>query len=140
METPNAFVGKAAQPTPKEVSAALGPSAEAWLELVEWLAAEQGVTGQEWKSSSPKYGWSLRLKLKKRTIIYLGPCDGCFRVAFVLGGRAVQAARQGDLPKPVLKAIDEAPRYAEGTGARLIVKGAKDLPAIRKLALIKLAN
>ena len=61
-------------------------------------------------------------------------------MAFVLGDRAVQAARQGDLPKPVLKAIDEAPRYAEGTGARLIVKGAKDLPAIRKLALIKLAN
>ena len=56
METPNAFVGKAAQPTPKEVSAALGPSAEAWLELVEWLTPEQGVTGQEWKSSSPKYG------------------------------------------------------------------------------------
>ena len=106
---------------------------------MDWLAT-QGVAEQEWKSSSPKYGWSLRLKLKKRTIVYLGPCDGCFRVAFVLGNRAVAAARQSGLPKPVLKLLDEAPRYAEGTGLRLMVKGPKDLAAIRKLALVKLAN
>ncbi len=140
MDIPNAFIGKAEQPTAQEVSAALGASSEAWRQLVDWLAAEQGVADGEWKSSSPKYGWSLRLKLKKRTIIYLGPCAGCFRVAFVLGDRAVAAARQSNLPKSVLKLIDKAPRYAEGTGVRLIVKGAKDLPAIRKLAAVKLAN
>jgi len=107
--------------------------------LLDWLA-EQDVTGQEWQSVSPKYGWGLRLKLKKRTIVYLGPCDGCFRVAFVLGDGAVAAARQSGLPKTALKLLDEAPHYAEGTGLRLIVKAQKDLAAIRKLALIKLAN
>lgn len=139
METPNAFIGRTTKPTAEEVSAALGATAALWKQLVDWLA-EQGVAEQEWNSSSPKYGWSLRLKLKKRTIVYLGPCDGCFRVAFVLGDRAVAAARESDLSKGVLKLLDEAPRYAEGTGVRLIVKGAKDLAAIRKLALIKLAN
>jgi len=34
---------------------------------VDWLARAQGVI-------SPKYGWSLRLKLKKRTIVHLSPC------------------------------------------------------------------
>jgi hypothetical protein len=106
---------------------------------VDWLA-EQGVADQEWKSVSPKYGWSLRLKLKKRTIVYLGPCDGCFRVAFALGDKAMAAARQSDLSKSVLKILDEATRYAEGTGVRLMVKGTKDLAAVRKLALVKLAN
>jgi hypothetical protein len=110
-----------------------------WKQLVECLA-KQGVAEQEWKSSSAKYGWSLLLKLKKRTIVYLGPCNGCFRVSFVLGDRAVAAARQGDLSKTTHKLIDEAPRYAEGTGVRLIVKAPKDLAAIRKLALIKLAK
>ena len=52
---------------------------------------------------SPKYGRSLRLKLKKRTIVHLCPCDGSFRVAFILGDRAVKAARQSDLPKSMLK-------------------------------------
>jgi hypothetical protein len=139
METPNAFIGKTTLPTPPELAATLGSTAEEWKQLVDWLAA-QGVADEEWKSSSPKYGWSLRLKLKKRNILYLSPCDGCFRVALALGDRAVAAARQSDLPKAVLKLLDEAPRYAEGTGLRLMVKGSKDLAAIRKLALIKLAN
>jgi hypothetical protein len=139
MEIPNAFLGKPAQPTDAELAAALGPTAETWKQLVDWLAA-QGASIQEWKSYSVKRGWSLLLKLKKRTIVYLAPCNGCFRVSFVLGDRAVAAARQGDLPKPVLKLLDEAPHYAEGTGLRLVVKAAKDLAAIQKLALIKLAN
>lgn len=140
MDTPNAFIGKPGQPTEEEIQAALGASAEAWAELVNWLVTEQGLDGQEWKSSSPKYGWSLRLKLKKRTIAYLGPCDGCFRVAFVLGDRAVKAAREAGLSKPILKLLDEAPRYAEGTGLRLMVNEPEDLAGIKKLALIKLAN
>jgi hypothetical protein len=78
--------------------------------------------------------------VKKRNIVYLGPCAGCFRVAFVLGDKAVAAARKSDLAKSTLKIIDEAPRYAEGTGVRLIVKAEKDLGAIKKLALIKMAN
>jgi hypothetical protein len=40
----------------------------------------------------------------------------------------------------VIKAIDEAPRFSEGTGVRLMVKGQKDVPGVRKLAAIKLAN
>jgi hypothetical protein len=139
METPNAFIGRTTLPTPQEVTAALGSTAEEWKQLVDWLAT-QGAADQEWKSSGAKYGWSLLLKLKKRTIIYLSPCDGCFRAAFALGDRAVAAARESDLSKGVLKLLDEAPRYAEGTGLRLMVKGPKDLAAIRQLALIKLAN
>jgi len=139
METPNAFIGKATLPTSEEVNRALGPAAELWKQLVDWLAG-QGVAVQEWKSISLKYGWSLRLKLKKRTIVHLSPCEGCFRVAFILGDRAVNAARQGDLFQSTLKLLDEAPHYTEGTGLRLVVKAPRDLPAIRKLALIKLAN
>lgn len=140
METPNAFIGKTTVPTTQEVAAALGSTAEVWKQLLDWLAAEHRVADQEWKSSSPKYGWSLRLKLKKRTIVYLSPCNDCFRVAFILGDRAVAAARRSDLSKSALKLLDEAPRYAEGTGVRLLVKGTKDLATVRKLAVVKLTN
>jgi hypothetical protein len=139
LEYPNAFIGKTTQPTPYDLASALGPSAEAWKQLIDWLHSEHAVTGQEWKSSGPKYGWSLLLKLKKRTILYLGASNGCFRVSLVLGDRAVEAARQSNPSKVLLKALDEAPRYPEGTGIRLIVKTSKDLAPIRKLALVKLA-
>ena len=140
MEASNAFLGRTAQPAAEEVSAALGASAAPWKQLVDWLADEQGVADQEWKSSSPKYGWSLLLKLKKRTILYLAPCQGCFRVSLVLGDRAVAAARNCGLSQNTLKLLEEAPRYAEGTGLRLVVKSPRDLISIRKLILIKLAN
>lgn len=140
MDIPNAFIGKAEKPTAQEVSSALGSSAKTWEKLVDWLAEEHDVNVQEWKSYSPKYGWSMKLKLKKRTIVHLSPCKGCFRVAFILGDKAVKAAKEGALSKPVLKMIEDAPRYPEGTGVRFVVKRIGDLAPIRKLAAIKLAN
>jgi hypothetical protein len=139
MDIPNAFIGRKDQPAEREVLAALGKSADAWKELLTWFA-EQGVTGEEWKSISPKYGWSVRLSLNKRNIVHLSPCDGCFRVEFILGDRAVKAALESDLPKSIIDELRGARRYAEGTGIPLIVKRSSDLPPICKLAQIKLAN
>ena len=82
----------------------------------------------------------MKLKLKKRTIVYLAPCHGKFRVAFVLGDKAMEATRQLKLPKAVMKVIDEAPRYPEGSGVRLEIAARKDLAAVKKLAEVKLAN
>jgi hypothetical protein len=139
MENPNAFIGQAVQPTAEELASALGPAVVVWQELIDWFA-EQKVVVQEWNSYSLKAGWSLRLKLKKRNIIYLAPCLGCFRVALIFGDKAIAAARQSNLAKSTLKLLDEAPRYPEGTGLRMTVKSTRDLVEIRKLALIKLAN
>jgi hypothetical protein len=80
------------------------------------------------------------MKRKKRTIVYLGPSLGCFQVSFVLGPRAVEAARESELPESVVKAINEAPRYAEGTGVRFVVSSTRDLEPLRTLVHIKLAN
>jgi hypothetical protein len=59
-------------------------------------------------------------------------------VAFILGDRAVKAARQSDLPKSMLKINHDAPHYAERAGARLEVK--KSLGTVGKLAVINLAS
>ncbi len=140
MEAPNAFIGKTEQPSAEEIAAVLGPATTIWDRLIHQLAEEYSVNVQEWNSYSPKAGWALKLKLKKRTIVYLAPCERCFRVAFILGDRAVQATKQSSLPIAVEKAIRDAPHYPEGTGLRLLVKGSRDLAAIRKLVAIKLAN
>ena len=134
--SPNAFIGRTKPPTDEELSTELGAARALWDELLTELA----LSIQEWNSYSPKAGWSLKLKLKKRTIVYLAPCHGSFRVAFVLGDKAMAAARQLKLPKAVLKIIDEAPRYPEGTGVRLEIAARKDLAAVKKLAEVKLAN
>jgi hypothetical protein len=136
----NAFAGKTQQPSEPEVLAALGPSAPAWSEFIEWITATHAVTDQEWKSSSPKYGWSLRLVNKNRNIVYLAPCSGCFRVSLVLGSEGMDTARQSHLPNAVAHVLDAAPHFAEGWGIRLTVQSPTDLPPIETLAEIKLAN
>ena len=141
VEIQNAFIGKKEQPSPEEVAAALGPAAGLWNDLIAWMAEKLGVSTQEWKGVCVhKYGWSLTLKVKKRTIVYLGPCTGCYRAAFTLSDKAVAAARKEKLPKKVQQVLAEAPRYPEGTGVRLMVNKAADLAPIRRLAAIKLAN
>jgi Protein of unknown function (DUF3788) len=141
VESQNAFIGKSEKPSPEELSAVLGPTAILWSEFVDSMANELGVAIQEWKGVYVnKYGWSLRLKMKARNIVYLAPGKGFFRVAFVLSDRAVKAAKAARFPASVAKAIAEAPHYPEGTGLRLTVRKARDLAAIRKLAEIKLAN
>ena len=138
--SPNAFINKPKQPTNAELAAALGPAKATWDQLLTDLAQEFDVNVHEWNSYSLKAGWSLRVKRKARTIVWLAPCPGAFRVAFILGDKAVLAAQEAKLPKRILKIINEAPKYPEGTGVRLEVKSSKDIATLKKLAAIKLAN
>jgi hypothetical protein len=137
---PNAFIGKSERPSEPDLAKALGPVKPVWDGLLADLEAELGVSLQEWTSYSLKAGWSLRLKRGKRTIVWMAPCEGCFRVAFILGEKAVLAARQCGLSAAALRALDEAEKYPEGTGVRLLIKGPKDVPTVKKLAVVKLAN
>jgi hypothetical protein len=137
---PNAFIGRTKSPAEGDVAAALGSAKPLWDRLVVDMAQELGLGAHEWKSYGAKYGWSLRLKRGKRNIVHLSPCDGCFNVLFIFGDRAVAAARGSGLGAAATKLLDEAPRYPEGTGIRLEVSRARDIPLVRKLAKIKLEN
>jgi hypothetical protein len=137
---PNAFIDKPKKPTAAELTAALGPAKALLDQLLAGLADELNLTIQEWNSYSRKAGWSLRLKLKERNILYLTPRQGCFFVSFALGDKAVQAARQSVLPPSVIKIINDAKRYAEGTGVRMEMKKPKDIEIAKQLAAIKLAH
>jgi len=136
---PNAFIGRTEAPADADLSRALGDFKPLWDGLIGEMTDEHGVA-QEWRCQSVKTGWLLRLKRGKRTILWMAPCEGSFRVMFILGERAVLAARQSGLSARLMRIIDEAPHYPEGTGIRLQIKGPRDIPAIRKLATIKLEN
>lgn len=46
----------------------------------------------DWGFSGKKWGWGLRLKQKKRAVVYLTPTNGHFWAGFALGQKAVDAA------------------------------------------------
>lgn len=136
----NAFVGKQQQPTDADLTATLGPARLAWDRLLSELTQQHGVDVHEWKSYGTKGGWSLRVLRKKRTVVWLSPSPGCFTVLFILGEKAMHAARETKLPLRIVRAMNEAPKYPEGTGVRLIVKSPSEIGSLVKLAAIKLAN
>lgn len=135
---PNAFIGRPEKPTGEELAAVLGPAQALWDQLLADLATGHDVAIREWNSYSPKAGWALRLKRGKRNIVYLSPCQGCFLASFVLGGKAVEAARQGGLPPRLIRMLDEAKRYPEGTVLRIRVSKPPDAALVTKLAALKL--
>jgi hypothetical protein len=135
----NAFIGQAKEPTDPELAAALGAAKVLWDRLVTELTEEHKLTC-EWNSYSIKAGWALRLKREARNIVYLSPSQGGFMASFALGDKAIQAARASKFPKNVLKIIDEAKKYAEGTAVRILVGGSEDAAVVKSLARIKLEN
>jgi uncharacterized protein DUF3788 len=136
----NAFIGKLSEPNDDELAGSLGKTKKLWDQLIQALAEDLGVKGQEWKSYSRKAGWSLRLKRGDRIIVYLAPNRGSFLASFALGDRAIAASRKSRLPDKAVKIIAEARRYAEGTAVRIEVKSAADVAVVKKLAEIKLES
>lgn len=137
---PNAFIGRTKAPSDADLATALGDAKPLWDEVVGGIARDLGLTGSEWKGYGAKHGWALQLRRGKRNILHLSPCEGSFRAILVLGDRAVAAARAARLGVKAEKLIADAPRYPEGTGIRLEMLRASQLPLLRKLARIKLDN
>jgi hypothetical protein len=104
------------------------------------VTGECGITDKEWNCYSPKAGWSLRLKQKKRNIVYLAPCDQSFRVAFILGEEAMKVAKNTQFPAKYTKLIAEAIRYPEGSAIRFEVTNDDDVAFVKQLAKIKVEN
>jgi hypothetical protein len=140
VQSANAFAGQIHPPTQKAVAEVLGPGFELWKQLIADLKRDLDLDSEEWNSSGVKYGWSLRLQKRKRNIVYLGPRAGMLVAAFVLGDKAVAAARRSELPVRVLRVLAESKRYAEGTALRIEVAGPGDLQVVRTLARIKVEN
>ena len=134
------FDDKARQPTEADLARALKDSFVFWNELKERIALRFTPLTFEWGFAGKAYGWGLRLKNKKRAILYMTPCEGYFLASFALGEKAVKAAHDSNLPPSVLQLIDSAEKYAEGRGVRLKVTSAGDVRHIEMLAIIKMST
>lgn len=136
----SAFMDKSHQPTQEELKNTLGNSYSIWEGLRTYLNEILKVPGEEWNFPGKKYGWSFRMKSKKRNIIYFLPREGFFKVAFVFGDKAVAEIDKSSVSEFIKKELSEARKYAEGRGIRIDVKDNAIINDIKELIFIKLEN
>jgi hypothetical protein len=135
-----AFLDKTSPPGPRQVQSVLGPTAAKWNELREEIARSHSAASEEWKFYTKESGWTLVVKSKQRTLLYMRPQHGSFLASLALGQKAVDAALASRLPQTIKKRIQEARAYVEGRGVRIEVKRSADLAHVRLLLEIKTAS
>ena len=114
------------EPVSRVLAKVLGPAEGLRYDFIARMDAKYGPLRDSWGFSGGKYGWSFRLKQKKRTVLYLIPQKDMFLIGIVLGDRALGLLRKGNLAPDFLRLIEEAPRYGKGTGFRIPVAKAED--------------
>lgn len=136
----SAFMNKRAMPTEIELKEKLGSTYIIWNELKIYLNDNLKNPSEEWNYPGKKYGWSFRMKSKKRNIIYFLPKDRFFKIAFVFGQRAFDKVMESDVNEMIKNELKEAQIYGEGRGIRIDVNDNEKLGAIKTLVRIKLEN
>ncbi|MFA6151195.1 MAG: DUF3788 domain-containing protein [Chitinophagaceae bacterium] len=133
------FTDKDQTPTEDHLKSALGNTYPIWKQFQQFTKEHYPAANEEWNFSGEKFGWSFRIKDKKRVIIYLLPRDQFFKTAFVFGQKAMDKILESELPAFIKEELSAAKAYAEGRGIRIEIKDKTIIPAIEKLIRIKIA-
>jgi hypothetical protein len=133
------FLSKDKVPTEKELQVALADLYPLWLQVKKDVLGKYPEGKEEWNFPGAKYGWSFRIKDKKRAILYLGPRQNYFLVVFIFGDKAVNAILESSISENFKSELKSAKKYAEGRGIRIEVRDSSPLKDIFKLIDFKLA-
>jgi hypothetical protein len=132
------FTDKNKLPNDNDLKESLGDTCQLWHLIRDYVISKYPKGFDEWSCS--KYGWSLRIKDKKRAIIYLLPRDRFFKVALVFGQKATDTIIKSQIANSIKTELDSAKVYAEGRGIRIDIKDKMIISDIKELIDIKLAN
>ncbi len=140
MEDLNIFTEKGLIPTDQDLIKNLGTTYALWHQIQEIVLDQYPKGLKEWNYPGKKYGYSYRIKDKKRAILYFLPRKNYFEVAFVFGQKATDIIMASDIAVEIKNELIKARKYAEGRGIRIEVKNDLNITDIKKLVEIKLAN
>ncbi len=140
MDDISIFTNKGTISTDQDLVQNLGASYALWQQIQEFVLDQYPTGIKEWNYPGKKYGYSYRIKDKKRAILYFLPRKGYFKVAFVFGQKATDIIMESDIAPKIKNELAQARKYAEGRGVRIDVTNNLNIPDIKKLVEIKLAN
>ena len=134
------FIDKKKMPNDDDLLETLGDTYLFWDLIREYAHLKYPKAVDEWHYPGEKYGWSFRVKDKKRAILYFLPMGKFFKVALVFGQKATDKIMQSSISADIKKELKAARVYAEGRGIRLEVKDESIIEDIKQLIDIKIGN
>lgn len=134
------FMDKNLKPTVEDLKNGLGNTYPIWNAIEDFTRSNYADATGDWNFSGDKFGWSYRIKDKKRVLVYLLPRDQFFKTAFVFGEKALDQIYESDISDKIKAELRNAKKYAEGKGIRIDVKDLSTLTDLQKIVIIKIAN
>ena len=134
------FDSKALMPNDEMVAVALAETFPLWEEIQNHVQENYPNVSSEWKYYGKSSGWVGKLYSKKRNLLFFIPLNGCFRLRFCFGEKAVACIEVSDLPEDVKEMIRTATPYAEGCGIDIDINSHEQLDTIKTLLKIKFEN
>ena len=140
MQDISIFTDKTIVPTIEDLEGKIGKTYSLWMHIREFVYQKYPNGVEDWNYPGKKYGWSFRIKDKKRAILYFLPRENYFKVAFVFGQKALDQILETTISESIKNDLLSAKKYAEGRGVSIDVKNDSVIPDIQKIVEIKLAN
>ena len=139
MET-SYFTDLTKTPDPENLKIAIGDLFRTWMEIRDYTFEKYPAAVEEWFVSGKKFGWSYRIKDKKRAIIYFSPKAEMYKVSMVFGQKATDQILASDISARLKTDLMNSKVYMEGRVLRIDVIDNLPVADIKKLVEIKIAN
>jgi hypothetical protein len=139
MET-SYFMDLTTPPDNENLKIAIGNLFTDWMTIRDFTFEKYPLAKEEWFVSVKKFGWSYRIKDKKRAIIYLSPRTGYFIVTMVFGQKATDAILSSNISENIKTELMNSKVYMEGRVLRFDIHNNLILSDLKKLVEIKIAN
>lgn len=127
-------------PDNENLKIAIGNLFTDWMTIRDFTFEKYLLAMEEWFVSVKKFGWSYRIKDKKRAIIYLSPKTGFFIISIVFGQKATDQILSSDISDFIKTELMNSKVYMEGRVVRIDMTDNKYLNDVKKLIEIKIIN
>jgi hypothetical protein len=134
------FMDKEHQPTDADLRSALENTYTMWKAIAGFTREVYPEATELWSYAGSKSGWHLRLKDKKKVIVYLLPRDKFFKTSFVFGHKATEQIVESNIAESIKETLKAARVYAEGRGVVVEVREDSVLNDVEQLISIKISN
>ncbi|WP_273565672.1 DUF3788 domain-containing protein [Maribacter halichondriae] len=132
------LLNKGFKPTNQDILGTIGDKSDLWLQLHQFIEDNYDFK-KELAFYSKNYGWTVRYRKSKKTLVSCFPEKGAFSVLLVLGKKEANKVElvRDELNENFLSVFDETEQLHDGRWLWIRILTQQDLDALIKVIQIK---